>query len=76
MTGTNVEDDLLDLGIDSAMAVGISVDLSEACGLDLPPDVLLTNPTAVLVADFVSSTLAQKQQLASGGAEEEGRGDG
>lgn len=70
MVGTNTEGDLLDLGIDSAMAVGISVDLSEACGVDLPPEVVLTNPTAVLIAEFVSSTLARKQQMASGGAEE------
>ncbi|CAM9909897.1 unnamed protein product, partial [Scytosiphon promiscuus] len=50
----DASDDLLDLGVDSLMSVKISSDLSEAFGLDLPPELVLANSTATLIAEYIS----------------------
>lgn len=62
MEGTSTTDDLLDLGVDSAMAVGISADLSEACGRDLPSELVFTHPTPSLIAEFIASLRKNEEE--------------
>ncbi|CAN0057304.1 unnamed protein product [Ectocarpus sp. 6 AP-2014] len=59
--GIGESDDLLDLGIDSLVSVGISKNLSEASGCDLPQELVFTHPTAALIAEFISSTVKKSQ---------------
>ncbi|CAN0139856.1 unnamed protein product, partial [Ectocarpus sp. 12 AP-2014] len=54
-------DDLLDLGVDSLMSVGISKDLSEASGCELPQELVFTHPTATLISEFISSAVQSCQ---------------
>lgn len=59
-------DDLLDLGVDSSTAVGISSDLSEACGHDLPAELVFGHPTATNIADYVAALGQVKGKIVSG----------
>ncbi|CAM9690750.1 unnamed protein product, partial [Ectocarpus sp. 13 AM-2016] len=58
--GIEESDDLLELGVDSLLAVGISKDLSEACGCELPQELVFTHPTATLIAEFISSAVLNR----------------
>ncbi|CAB1113754.1 unnamed protein product [Ectocarpus sp. CCAP 1310/34] len=55
MEGLRLSDDLLNLGVDSLSAVGISSKLSEASGLEIPPELVFTHPNAGLIAEYVRS---------------------
>ncbi|CAM9321295.1 unnamed protein product, partial [Ectocarpus sp. 13 AM-2016] len=59
--GIGESDDLLDLGVDSLVSVGISKSLSEASGCDLPQELVFTHPTAALIAEFISSAVQKSQ---------------
>lgn len=59
-------DDLLDLGVDSSSAVGISSDLSEACGHDLPAELVFGHPTATNIADYVASLGKARRKIMNG----------
>ncbi|CAM9741072.1 unnamed protein product, partial [Ectocarpus fasciculatus] len=59
--GIEESDDLLDLGVDSLMSVGISKDLSEASGCELPQELVFTHPTPTLIAEFISSAVQSRQ---------------
>lgn len=59
-------DDLLDLGVDSSTAVGISSDLSEACGHDLPAELVFGHPTATTIADYVAALGQAKGKMVNG----------
>ncbi|CAN0071852.1 unnamed protein product, partial [Ectocarpus sp. 12 AP-2014] len=55
MEDLRLSDDLLNLGVDSLSAVGISSKLSEASGLEIPPELAFTHPNASLIAEYVRS---------------------
>ncbi|CAB1103955.1 unnamed protein product [Ectocarpus sp. CCAP 1310/34] len=59
--GIGESDDLLDLGVDSLVSVGISKNLCEASGCDLPQELVFTHPTAALIAEFISSAVENSQ---------------
>ncbi len=41
------------LGVDSALAVSLLIDIEERYGVDVPPEALFENPTIRAVADHV-----------------------
>lgn len=46
------------LGIDSALAVSLLMEIEGRYGVDLPPESLFENPTLAAVADAVAAELA------------------
>ncbi len=47
------------LGLDSALAVALLIDIEERYGVDVPPEALFAHPTLNAVAEYVHSRLAQ-----------------
>jgi acyl carrier protein len=47
------------LGLDSALAVSLLIEIEERYGVDLPPEALFDNPNLNAVADFVHAQLAE-----------------
>lgn len=66
MEGVGHTDDLLDLGVDSSTAVGISSDLSEACGHDLPAELVFGHTTVKEIAEYVATLGQAKGKTANG----------
>lgn len=66
MEGVGHTDDLLDLGVDSSTAVGISSDLSEACGHDLPAELVFGHTTVLDITDYVAALGQAKEKTATG----------
>lgn len=66
MEGVGHTDDLLDLGVDSSTAVGISSDLSEACGHDLPAELVFGHTTVKDIADYLATLGQAKGKTAIG----------
>lgn len=47
------------LGIDSAIAVSLLVEVEDRYGVDLPPEALFENPNLNAVADYLHSQIQQ-----------------
>lgn len=53
----DIDQALIELGVDSVLTVGLRVRLNRRFGIDLPPTVLWSNPTIRALAEFLSAEL-------------------
>jgi acyl carrier protein len=49
------------LGLDSALAVSLLIDIEERYGVDLPPEALFENPTLNAVSDYLYTAIQQQR---------------
>ena len=53
----DIDQALVELGVDSVLTVGLRVRLNRRFGIDLPPTILWSNPTIRALAEFLSAEL-------------------
>ncbi|HEV2640036.1 MAG TPA: SDR family NAD(P)-dependent oxidoreductase [Actinocrinis sp.] len=76
-TDIDVDQPLIELGVDSVLTVGLRVRLHRRFGIDLPPTILWSNPTVSAVADFLTGELrVQRESAEADGAAVEAGNDG
>lgn len=49
------------LGLDSALAVSLLIDIEERYGVDLPPEALFENPTLNAVSAYLHTAIQQQR---------------